>query len=183
MNAATPIQRLHEHRLWANHNLRQACQSLTEEQLHQPHEIGQGTLWKTLCHMYAAEYVWLEALEGTVETLAPGDVAGKLPGNQEGEDRAQSLPQLYERWDQLDERWKAYLAKLTPEKLSEMIYKKSTSSFKGMMLGAMAMDVLLHVATHAHYTTAQAINMLRHADVEKLPESMLISLARSQSLG
>ena len=183
MDAATPIQRLHEHRLWANQNLRQACQSLTEEQLHRSHEIGQGSLWKTLCHMYAAEYVWLEALEGTVETLAPGDVAGKLPGNQEGEDRARDLGELYERWDRLDQRWKAYLADLKPEKLPEMIYKQSTSSFKGMMLGATAMDVLLHVATHAHYTTAQAINMLRHCGAEKLPESMLISLARSQSLG
>ncbi|MEW4453266.1 DinB family protein [Bremerella sp. JC817] len=182
MNATTPIVRLHEHRMWANENLRQACLSLTSEQLHQQHAIGQGTLWKTLCHMYAAEYVWLEALQGKVETLCPGDVPGKLPGNQEGEGAVTTSAELFDRWKRLDQLWNAYLTTLTPDLLSVTIYKKSSSSFQGQAIGVSAMDVLLHVATHAHYTTAQAINMLRHVGVETLPQSMLITLARAQSL-
>lgn len=183
MNAVTPILRLHEHRRWTNGHLMDACRSLRDEQLHQPHKIGQGTLWKTLCHLFAAEYVWLEALCGVVETLAPGDVVGKLPGNQEGEGAAQDTAELFARWKELDDRWGDYLSKLTPEQLNETIYKKSSSSFQGQVIGASAMDVLLHVCTHAQYTTAQAMNMLRHAGVEKMPPSMLITLAREQAIG
>jgi uncharacterized damage-inducible protein DinB len=42
-------------------------------------------------------------------------------------------------------------------------------------------DVLLHVCTHAHYTAAQVINMLRQTGIDKLPETMLISLARKEA--
>ncbi|QDU77665.1 DinB superfamily protein [Bremerella volcania] len=182
MNAVTPILRLHEHRIWATHHLLEACRPLSDEQLHQPHEIGQGTLWRTLCHLYAAEYVWLAALQGTDDAVAPGDVAGKLPGNQEGEGAATSLTTLIERWQQLDQRWSDYLDALTPEDLEKTIYRISSSSYQGQRIGSQAMDVLLHVATHAHYTTAQAINMLRHCGLSDLPPSMLITLARSQAV-
>lgn len=180
MNAVTPILRMHEHRIWATHQLLEACGQLTEEQLHQPHEIGQGTLWKTLCHLYAAEYVWLAALQGTDDAVAPGDVAGKLPGNQEGEGGVTSMAMLVQRWQELDQRWSAYLDALTPEDLEKTIFRKSSSSYQGQRIGSVALDVLLHVATHAHYTTAQAINMLRHSGLSDLPPSMLITLARSQ---
>jgi uncharacterized damage-inducible protein DinB len=41
----------------------------------------------------------------------------------------------------------------------------------------------MHVCTHAHYTAAQVVNMLRQIGVE-LPETMLITLARKeQGLG
>jgi hypothetical protein len=33
---------------------------------------------------------------------------------------------------------------------------------------------------HAHYTSAQVVNMLRQLGVENLPETMLISLARRE---
>ena len=182
MNAVTPILRLHEHRIWATGQLLKACRELSEEQLRQPFEIGQGTLWKTLCHLYAAEYVWLAALQGTDDAVAPGDVAGKLPGNQEGEGAVTTLAALIERWQELDQRWSAYLDALTPEDLSQTIYRKSSSSYQGQRIGSQALDVLLHVATHAHYTTAQAINMLRHNGLTDLPPSMLITLARSQAV-
>jgi uncharacterized damage-inducible protein DinB len=40
---------------------------------------------------------------------------------------------------------------------------------------------LLHVCTHAHYTASQVTNMLRQVGVEKLPVTMLISLARNET--
>ena len=41
--------------------------------------------------------------------------------------------------------------------------------------------MLLHLCTHAQYTVAQAVNMLRQAGAEALPDVMLISLARQES--
>ncbi len=139
--------------------------------------IGQGSLWKTLCHLYAAEYVWLDALQGKDQSLAPGDVAGKLPGNQEGENAVKTLAELGTRWAELDGRWQAYLESLTNEQLDDVIYKVRSTGGRYAFRRA---DILVHVCTHAHYTVAQANNMLRHAGATSIPDPMMITLVRSE---
>jgi uncharacterized damage-inducible protein DinB len=178
MNAAELLQRLHQHRAWVNSNLLTVAATLSDEQLRSSFPIGQGSVWKSLLHLYAAEYVWLEALHGNEAFLVPGDLPGKLPGNQQGEGGITGLDDLRQKWSSLDQRWGGYLAALTPAALQEIVYRKSSL---GQRFGTRRSDVLLHVCTHAHYTAAQVINMLRHAGVEKLPETMLISLARHEA--
>ncbi len=182
MTAVDLLQRLHEHRAWVNINLLTAAASLSDEQLRSPFPIGQGSIWKSLVHLYAAEYVWLGALLGDDDPLVPGDVRGKLPGNQQGEGGITGLGDLREKWSTLEQRWVGYLASLRPDALDELVYKKITSSGLGIRFGTRRGDVLLHVCTHAHYTAAQVVNMLRQAGVDKLPETMLISLARKQTM-
>lgn len=180
MNASDLIRRLHQHRMWVNHRLLDAVGPLTELQLRQPLPIGQGSVWRTLTHLLAAEYVWLEALLGNEEPVMPGDARGKLPGNQEGEGAIASLEELTTRWLALDERWCGYLDTLTDETLEETIYKASTRSGAGKRHGTRRADVLLHVCTHAQYTTAQLVNMLRRLGETNLPDVMLISLSRQE---
>lgn len=181
MNACDLIRRLYHHRQWVNQKLLEAARSLTDEQLRQSFAIGQGSVWKTLTHLYAAEYVWLEALLGNESPLLPGDVLGKLPGNQEGEGAIGSLDELTSKWESLDQRWGQYLSALCDESLGETVYKTSTSSGLGKCHGTSRADVLLHVCTHAQYTTAQLVNMLRQLGQTELPDVMLISLARQGS--
>jgi uncharacterized damage-inducible protein DinB len=175
-SAVTILERLHQHRAWVNENLLTAAATLTDEQLRKTFAIGQGSVWKSMLHMCAAEWVWLDALLGDGETVFPGDVRGKLTGNQLGEGAAKSLAELRERWQTLELRWQEYLAKLTPESLDDPVEKVANST--GQRFTTRRADVLLHVATHAHYTAAQVVNMLRQLGVEKLPETMMISLAR-----
>ena len=179
MNAVDLLQRLHQHRAWVNRNLLTTAATLSDEQLRSAFQIGQGSIWKSLVHLYAAEYVWLEALCGNEEFLLPGDVSGKLPGNQQGEGGITGLDELRLKWSALEQRWLGYLASLTPASLEEVVYRKSSSLGR---LGTWRSDVLLHVCTHAHYTTAQVVNMLRQVGVEKLPDVMLISLARQEGV-
>jgi len=181
MNASDLIRRLHQHRMWVNHRLLESVQPLTEDQLRQPFAIGQGSVWRTLTHLLAAEYVWLEALLGNESPVMAGDVMGKLPGNQEGEGAIQSLTELISKWETLDERWNTYLDSLTDDDLDEMVFKTSTSSGLGKRHGTRRADVLLHVCTHAQYTTAQLTNMLRQLGISPLPDVMLISLAREEA--
>jgi uncharacterized damage-inducible protein DinB len=180
MNAVELLQRLHQHRAWVNGNLLAAAANLSDGQLRAPFQIGQGSIWKSLLHLYAGEYVWLEALLGNEEPLLPGDLPDKLPGNQEGEGGIMGLAELWQKWAALEQRWVGYLAALGPESLDELVFQKSTSSGLGKRLGTRRADVLLHVCTHAHYTAAQVVNMLRQAGVDQLPETMLISLARHE---
>jgi uncharacterized damage-inducible protein DinB len=181
MNAVELLQRLYQHRAWVNGNLLIAAANLSGEELRSPFQIGQGSIWKSLVHLYATEYVWLEALLGNDEPLLPGDLPGKLPGNQQGEGGITGLGDLRQKWSALEQRWVGYLASLTPESLDEIVYKKSTSSGLGKRFGTRRGDVLLHVCTHAQYTAAQVVNMLRQVGADKLPETMLISLARHEA--
>jgi uncharacterized damage-inducible protein DinB len=178
MNAVELLQRLHQHRTWVNSNLLTGAATLSDEQLRSAFQIGQGSVWKSLVHLYAAEYVWLEALLGNEAFLVPGDVPGKIPGNQQGEGGIAGLGDLRQKWSALEQRWSGYLASLTPPALEEVVYRKSSS---GQRFGTRRSDVLLHVCTHAHYTAAQVVNMLRQAGADKLPETMLISLARHEA--
>lgn len=180
MDSVKVIQRLHEHRAWVNRNLLEAAARLSEAQLHSQFPIGQGSIWKSLVHMYAAEYVWLEALRGDEDTVVQGDLPGKLPGNQQGKDRITSLQELQTLWSTLEQRWSDVLRNLRADSLEEIVYRKSTSSLVGNRFGTRRCDVLLHVCTHAQYTTAQIVNMLRHCGAEKLPETMLILMARRE---
>lgn len=176
------IQRLHQHRAWVNTNLQATAALLEEAQLKQPFEIGQGSVWKTLLHLYAAEYVWLAALQGEEDPLVAGDLPGKIPGNQQGEGGIQSFADLQAKWQALESRWQTYLKTVRATDLEEVVYKKSSGPGPASRKGTRRGDVLLHVCTHAHYTTAQVMNMLRQLGVQKLPDVMLISLARSEGL-
>jgi len=178
MNTVKLLERLHQHRAWVNGNLLTAAQPLTNDQLRSNFQIGQGSVWKSLLHMYGAEYVWLEALLGNEAFLVPGDLPGKIPGNQQGEGAISHLDDLRQKWSSLEKRWIGYLANVSPTALEEVVYRKSSS---GIRFGTRRSDILLHVCTHAHYTAAQVVNMLRHIGVEKLPETMLISLARQET--
>lgn len=181
MTASDLIRRLHTHRLWVNHRLLEAVGPLSTKQLRRPLTIGQGSVWKTLTHLLAAEYVWLEALLGNRSPTMPGDLPGRLPGNQEGEGALQTLEELTAAWQQLDARWNRYLDQLTDEALTEIVHKTSTSSQPGQQHGMKRSDILLHVCTHAQYTTAQLTNMLRQLGVTPLPDVMLITLARQET--
>lgn len=178
MQSIALIHRLHQHRQWVNEKLLDAAEGLSDVQLHQPFEMGQGSLRQSLTHLYAAEYVWLEALTGNEDPLTPGDARGQLPGNQAGDGAISSLSELRLQWNALDRRWRAYLDDLTSDSLADTVYK--TSSLSGQRAATQRSDILLHVCTHAQYTTAQVINMLRQVRVKNLPDPMLITLAREE---
>ncbi len=173
MDAISLLQRLHQHRIWANGNLLTAAAKLSPQQLQAQFQIGQGSLWKSLLHMYAAEYVWLETLLGNEQAIAPGDALGKLPGNQEGTGRITDLAELRQRWSDLDARWNAYLESLKQAALEDEVYRTRIVDGKPVRYEVRRCDALLHICTHAHYTAAQMVNMFRQTGVEKLPEVML----------
>ena len=78
----------------------------------------------------------------------------------------------------MDLRWVEYLAGCRSEDLADLVRK--TSSITHKMGETRRADILLHVCTHAQYTTAQIVNMLRHLGLERLPDPMLITLAREE---
>lgn len=180
MDALALVQRLHEHRAWTNGNLLNAVTPLPEATLQAPFAIGQGSLWKSLVHMHAAEWVWLQTLLGNESPTMPGDLPGHLPGNQLGSGAIESLDELRDRWQKLERLWREYLATLSEADLDVRVPKVS---YQGVRHLTRRGDILMHVCLHANYTAAQVVNMLRQAGVTSLPETMLITLARQLSPG
>lgn len=170
MDSLRVIRRLHEHRFWSNRQLRDVARTLTQEQLEASFEIGQGSIMATLTHLYAAEYVWLAALEGQPDPPSPFTF------------QFDSLAALEQAWDELDSDWQYWLDALDVCMLDQPVVKKSTSSMAGQTVATPVIDVLIHVCTHAQYTTAQAANIFRRLGIEP-PDTMLISLSRSQASG
>ncbi len=179
MEALDVIRRLHQHRMWVNAQLLSAAETLSNDDLQRTFAIGQGTLWRSLVHMYAAEWVWLATLGGDEAPVLPGDRADDLPGNQQGEGGLKSLAELRSSWEQLDDRWRAYLAQLAESELNESVFK--VSSLQRARFSTKRLDILLHVCTHAHYTAAQVMNMLRQVGAASLPDPMLITMARQEA--
>ena len=173
------IRRLHKHRVHANRLLLAAASALDLEQLLRTFPIGQGSVWRSLVHLYAAEYVWLGALLGDPRATLPGEQPGMLPGSGASTTEP-ALDDLRARWAELDVRWSAYLERLTPDELPEPVARVNRSAPEGRPLVTSRANVLLHVALHAHYTAAQTVNMLRQLGVTPIPDLMLISLARSE---
>jgi uncharacterized damage-inducible protein DinB len=180
MHGIDVIARLQQHRIWANSKLLETASQLSEQQLRESFAIGQGSVWKSLVHMFGAEYVWCEAFYGNECGVAPGDVAGKLPGNQLGEHPIASIGELQSRWSELNERWNSAIGTLDDASLDDMVYRMN--SLTGRRAKTKRIDVLLHLNMHAHYTTAQVLNMFRQLDVQQLPDPMLITMARQEQV-
>lgn len=181
MKAIDVIRRLHNHRAWVNARLITAADTLFEADLRRTFPIGQGSIWQSLVHLYAAEYIWIETLQRNENPVVPGDLPGKIPGNQLGENPIISMEELRTKWSLLESRWKTYLDSLRDESLDEIVYKVSTSSGIGKRHPTSRGDILIHVCTHAQYTTAQIVNMFKQAGVQNLPDVMLITLARIEA--
>ena len=169
MTAPDLIRRLHEHRRWANRRALDACRPLTDEELRRRFEIGQGTVLATLAHLYAAEFIWLAAIEGNPSPPPPSDF------------HFASVSGLESSWAALDARWEAVLARLTDADLTRPVAKRSTSSGAGRVHVTPLADVLLHVPLHAQYTLAQLANMLRQLGRPAGFDAMLITMSRAKA--
>lgn len=167
--ALASIRRLHAHRRWVNDNLRRRAVTLDGDQLDRPFPMGMGSLRATLNHLYAAEHIWLETLRGNTDAPRPNEIGFA------------SLAELLSAWAAQEERWDAYLRGLTLEDLDQPVTRTTVWQGKAMSFTTARLDVLIHVCTHAQYTTAQAINMMRHVGVpaEALPETMMITMSRA----
>lgn len=180
MESLDVLRRLHEHRIWADRELVSAATKLTADQLQQVFPIGQGSVWKSLCHMWGAEFVWIEALHGIEAAIVPGDDPAILVGNQQGANGMKTLAELAPRWESLHTRWTEYLSNLSDSELSTPVWRSSPLVNPPKRLQTARVDVLLHVCLHAHWTAAQTVNIFRSLGMERLPNVMHISLARMQ---
>jgi uncharacterized damage-inducible protein DinB len=165
MEAIQILHRLHQYRAWCNRQLLHACRPLSAEQLHAPFEIGQGSVWKSLVHLLAADSLWLDAFEGRPDSPVPCEADFK------------DLEELADRWADLDRRWLDALARLDGSDLERPVLR---ADLRNQRFTLDRVDAHLQVCTHAAYTAAQLVNMLRRLGVAPLPNCMLVAMAYAE---
>jgi uncharacterized damage-inducible protein DinB len=154
MPESDPLQILLSHDRWASAGMLDVCDKLTDEQFHEPFEIGRGSVHDTLTHMAGAMRTWTDTLSGQSPRPRP-----------ETDGIRRTPEQLREL---LEESWRELSAEVSRRPLGEMITRRTAD---GRTVDMTRGAVLVHVTTHGMHHRAQCLNMLRQLGVKPLPPS------------
>src|SRR5262249_105669 len=131
-----------------------AASQLKDAALDRPFKMGPGSLRNTLHHHWAAERIWLDRWLGVPKPRFVEPEAG-LPvselATRFGKTAAERNPWLAQRSD------------------ADLAAPLTFTNLKGETYTIPLEHLLLHVCNHGVHHRAQAVNMLRHNGVEKLP--------------
>jgi uncharacterized damage-inducible protein DinB len=136
---------------WARQRLLGTVQPLADAQLDRPFSMGEGSLRKTLFHLWASEYGWLNRWQPQTD----------------GYDAAchgEPLAEIARRFETTAARRNAFLAELGERGLDRTA---TYTNAKGMTLTFRFADMMLHVCTHGVHHRAQALGMLRQLGVPR----------------
>ena len=131
---------------WANRTILGPVAELTAEQYARSIGGSFGSVQGTLVHLYGADWVWLERFHGRSPRAMPS--GADLP----------TLDALAGRWREVEAGQNAYIASLTPERLTEPLSYLNTS---GDPFTRRLGDALLHLANHGTYHRGQVATLLR----------------------
>ncbi len=135
---------------WANARLWSIAADLNDEQMDRAFEMGEGSLRKTLAHVYGAERAWYERCE------VPD--AGTLPRSRD----THTLADIRDAAQRLGAVRNGWLDAMTDGGLTrEITYTRDGQSYRHPLS-----DVLLHVCNHGIHHRAQALNMLRRLGIK-----------------
>ncbi len=159
MDLAT-IRELFNYNDWARDKVMGLAEDLEVAQLDRAFEMGEGSLRKTLEHLFGAEWTWLERIKGR------SPVSGECP-------RGFVTPAaLWEAWRQTaDERDRLLETTTNADLSSSVAFVGRDGRHYSFTLG----HVLMHVCNHGTHHRAQALNMLRHLGVA-IPETDLLCM-------
>jgi uncharacterized damage-inducible protein DinB len=154
MQPTDPAHVLLAHDHWANLELYACCRSLSSEQLHQPFQMGTGSIHNNLVHNLGAMRGWTDVLNESEQR--PRLEASEL-----------SLSEIEEMHERVHTEFKqAAFARPLDTVL--------TPNRNGRVFRFTAGGILTHVTTHSMHHRAQCLNMLRQLGVEQLPMSSVM---------
>lgn len=154
MPSSDPLTILLKHDRWATENMLNTCEALTQEQFHQPFEMGPGSLHNELNHILGAMQGW-------------GDLLAGREQRRRVEEDQRTVAELKELHTKLADELEQLASQHSPEEIvSGARAGKSYSFTRG--------GVLTHVTTHSMHHRAQCLNMLRQLGVEPLPHSAVV---------
>jgi uncharacterized damage-inducible protein DinB len=163
MTPADPLSILAAHDRWATSLLLDACERLTNEQLHRRFEMGIGSVHDTVIHDAAAVKTWAEVLLKREQSPWPSNDARPIGELRQMAEEAFDLLATAAAAGPLEETFTGVRDGQT------IVYTRGV--------------ILCHVHTHSMHHRAQCLNMLRHMGVSPLPLSSVVAWSRAGSPG
>lgn len=167
----TDINQLFNYTEWANGLAMDAAAKLPEDGLHRDVCCSHQSIFGTLLHMAAAEWIWLERWNGR-------SPARDEAWSQWTRESCPDLSTLKDRWMGLvSQRWK-YVSELDEAAIArELHFKLLNGDASSMRL----VDQMQHVANHATMHRGQVVGMIRQLGVDPPSTDLIFYLRREIS--
>lgn len=165
------IRNLFDYTEWANDQAMKAATALPDEGLRRDVAISHNSIFGTLLHMAAAEWIWLERWHG------------RSPTKEEAwpkwtPESCADLAALRARWQDIIDRRANLISQLDEERLAaELPFKLLSGDPNSMRL----VDQMQHVANHATLHRGQVVGMIRQLGIEPPSTDLLFFLRREIS--
>ncbi len=161
------LRELFRYNDWAREQVLAAAEPLGDRKLDQPFEIGEGSLRKTIYHLWAAEYGWLN------RWLPQPD------RHYDAECHGEALTEIRRRFAETAGVRDDYLQHSNDGELDRTVtYTNSKGVTSTFTIGQM----MLQVCNHGTHHRAQALNMLRHLG-GAVPNLDYVALLREEQSG
>ena len=140
------IQELYKYNAWADGLVFETVAKLTPEQFDKDLGSSYHSVKGTLVHIVGAEWIWLRRWLGTSPRtlLNPNDFS--------------SAEQIKNRWEEVEQERKEFVANLTEESLKKML---SYTNIKGQPFSYPLWQALQHLVNHSTYHRGQVTTLLR----------------------
>jgi uncharacterized damage-inducible protein DinB len=165
------IKRLFDYTEWANDLAMQAAAQVPHDQLHGDVGISHQSIFGTLLHMAAAEWIWLERWHG--HSPAKAEAWGLWTA-----EVCPELPALTERWRADIDRRARFVSTLDEERLGAVVHFNLLSGDASSMP---LIDQMQHVANHATMHRGQVVGMIRQLGIDPPSTDLLFYLRREIS--
>jgi uncharacterized damage-inducible protein DinB len=137
---------LFQYNQWANRKLLDACSALTNEQFTRDLGSSFRSVRDTLVHLYGAEWVWNERIEG------------RSPSSLHSGSAFPDLSSVRAKLEEMDSYYLDYVTRLTPQDLERVIRYKS---FAGDEFSNPIWQTLHQLTNHGSYHRGQVVTLLR----------------------
>jgi uncharacterized damage-inducible protein DinB len=152
------LRLLFQYNQWADRRMVDACSALSNEQFTRDLGSSFRSVRDTLVHLYGAEWVWNERIEGRSPTSL---VAGTgFP----------DLASVRTKLEEMDNFYLEYVTRLTPEDLERVIRYKS---FAGEEFSNPLWQSLHQLTNHASYHRGQIITLLRQLGAKPVTTDLI----------
>jgi uncharacterized damage-inducible protein DinB len=147
---------------WAHKRLLDLINTLTPDQQHALLPSSFNSLYKTVLHVWGAEFLWLARLrQETAER--PGDLF-------EG-----SMESLSKALEATDQQWVDWFSGIEDTQLTEKLHYTNVAGQAFIE----SYDLLLtHIFNHSTYHNGQLVTMLRALDIDKIPSTDFVAWTR-----
>jgi uncharacterized damage-inducible protein DinB len=150
--------------LWANNEMIKCVEQITVEQLHQTIESSFNSVFKTILHIWDAEYIWLQRMQGNSINDWPSKMMDK-----EGFSTNAFLSNSASFNDFVENADQSFIDRLC-----------DYTNLKGEKLSTPFGTIVMHCMNHSTYHRGQLVTMYRQLGLKEIPSTDLITFDRTR---